>query len=65
MFVSKKTTEKLQVFPFIVKETDVAGIDTLRFRPSQIIEQAKAIAIDKCVAKLRINSQCAKVYGEI
>lgn len=40
-------------------------MSTLRFRPSQIIEQAKAIVIDKCAAKLRINSQCAKVYEEI
>lgn len=35
-------------------------MSTLRFRPSQIIEQAKAIVIDKCAAKLLQKSEMRK-----
>jgi hypothetical protein len=37
----------------------------LRFRLSQYSEKAKAIIIDKCLTKLRINSQYAKFYEDI
>ena len=40
-------------------------ISTLRFRPSQNPEKAKAIVIDKCAANLQIKLQYAKFYEEI